>query len=75
MVLNMYCEKRPQFDVETFILQLLDFGTGIDFAQQCSFLMTSSLDSFLPNCMATACIISGQWKSAADKVRNHIGNT
>ena len=34
---------------------------------------TSSLDSLLPSCSATAWIISGQCKSAADSVKNHVG--
>ena len=34
---------------------------------------TSSCDNCLPDCFATACTISGQCKSAADKVRNQVG--
>ena len=34
---------------------------------------TSSLDSCLHSCSATAWIISGQCKSAADSVKNHVG--
>ena len=34
---------------------------------------TSSLYSLLPSCSATAWIISGQCKSAADSVKNHVG--
>ena len=33
----------------------------------------SSLDNLLPSCSATAWIISGQCKSAADSVKNHVG--
>ena len=65
--------RMPQFCVETFVHQLWGFGTSICCCLQCSFLIHLFVYNFLPNCTAIAWIISGQCKSAADNVRNHVG--
>ena len=56
-----------------YVHLLWDFDKGIDSFPAYSFSKHLSGIVFLPNCIATACIILGQCRSAANNVKNHVG--
>ena len=70
---NKYCDKNDWSLHWNMCTPVIGFCQRYKLLCVILIFRTSSLDSLLPSCSATASIISDQCKSAADSVKNHVG--